>query len=165
MRELSESTKDFLIKTYYEFQKKLYGEKTVSRNLEFEKLVEQKFGKELDKDIDVEVTLGIKTRSGKKTKREARSLGQFVYNNTGVIPEDTTHIVFYGEFVERNDKGEKLRAEKKADRFAFQEQIQVVKNIDNKNLSKKDSIVKKFEKEDLESFSGIINFEKNELVL
>ena len=165
MRKLSESTKDFLIETYYEFKKKLYGDLAVSKDLEFEKLVEQKFGKELDKDIDVEVTLGIKTKSGKKTMRKPRALGQFVQNNTGVVPEDTTHIVFYGEFVERNDNGEKLRAAKKADRFAFQEQIQIVKNIDNKNLSKKDSAIKKFEKEDIESFSDIIKFETMELSL
>ncbi len=165
MENLEGTTQGFLIKSYYNFLCKLYGEKKVPKNEEFENLVAQKFGNEPNKDIDIEVILGYKTKSGKKMLRKPRSLIQFVENKTGVLPEDTTHIKFYGEFVERNNNDEKVRADKKKDKFAFQEQIQIVKNIENKNLSKKDLDVKKFEKEDVQSFSDIIKFEDLELML
>ena len=99
----------------------MYGEERIDKDLEFEKRVAEKFGGNPDKDIDIEVALGIKTKSGKTKVRQARSVVQFDEFFTKALPEDTSHIKFYGEFVERNANHEKVRAEKKKDRFAFQD--------------------------------------------
>lgn len=152
-----------LIKSYYKFIGKLYGSDRVERNLDFEKRVVEKFGNEPDKDIDIEIALGVKTKSGKKSIRKQRSVVQFVEFFTKALPEDTTHIKFYAEFVERNNNQEKVRAEKKKDRFAFQEQIRIVENIRRINLSRRNSDIKYFEKDNLERVSEIIKFEKREL--
>lgn len=165
MENLEGTTQGYLIKSYYNFISKLYGTDKVEKNLEFEERVKQKFGDKPDADIDIEITLGVKTKSGKTKVRKQRSLVQFNENNTRALPEDTTHIKFYGEFVERNNNQEKNKAEKKKDRFAFQEQIRIVQNIDRKNLSKKNPETKYFEMDDLGNFSEIIKFEKNELTL
>lgn len=173
MENKKQTIKDYLIKYYYKFIGKLYGEEKPCKNEEFEKIVESKFDKNPNKDIDIEITLEVKTASGKCGKRKARSVVQFAEFFTKPLPEDTTRITFYGEFVERNESQEKLRSEKKKDRFAFKEQILVVDVLDDKHVRKatKQSIgkmnpnIKAFEKEDLESFSKVIKFEKKELTL
>jgi len=165
MQNLKGTTQEYLIKSYYNFIGKLYGLNNVERDFEFEKRVADKFGGNPEKDIDIEIAFGIKTKSGKSKIRKERSIVQFVENNTGIIPDDTSHIKFYGEFVERNENQEKVRGENKKDRFAFQEQIRVVKNLENKNLSRKNTDTKYFEKEDLESFSEIIKYKNHELGL
>jgi len=166
MKDLVGTTQGNLIKSYYNFLKKLYGMDHVERDLEFEKRVAEKFGKDHNKDIDIEVAMGIKTKTDKTKARKERSLGAFVDNFTKVLPEDTTHIKFYGEFVERNNNNEKVSAQKRKDRFAFQEQIRIVKNMDSKRLVRKENDqTKYFEKDDLESFSKLVKFEKHELVL
>ena len=170
---MTRTVKQITIDYYYDFIKKLYGTDVVDKDKTFEKLVDAKFGKNPEKDIDIEVTLEIKTASGKKGTRKARSLGSIVENFTRALPEDTTRITFYGEFVERNEELDKLRSEKKKDRFAFKEQILIVDELDDKHVKRatKKSIekmnpdVKAFTKEDLEEFSKVIKFEKHELTL
>ncbi len=165
MNDLEVTAQGYLIKSYYKFIGKLYGTDHVERDLEFEKRVAEKFGDNPNRDIDIEVVLGIRKANGEVKKRDPRSIVQFVENNTGILPENTSHITFYGEFVERNENHKQVRAKTRKDRFAFQEKIRIVKNIDRKNLSKKHPETKYFEKDDLGEFSEIVKFEKNELTL
>ena len=163
---------DYLIEYYYQFLEKLYGTKP-ERNEDFEKRVLSKFGKNLDKDIDIEVVLETKTFSGEIKKRKARSVKQFADNSTGELPDDVKKITFYGQFVERNENQEKLHFDKLKDKFAFKEQILIVEKVDKKHVRKvthqssnqMNQNIKTFTKDELEEFSKIIKFEKNELTI
>lgn len=172
MKKKIKTNKEYLIEAYYEFMEKLYGT-SGAKNEEFEKLVDAQFGSNPDRDIDIEVSLTIKRESGATNTRLARSMHNFVSLYTRPIPNDCSCLTFTGNFVEWIE-GKKKENQKAKDRLAFQEQIYIVE-AEKKNLIRKatnrtakqleKSNAKVFTKDDIEQFSGIIKFGKDELTV
>lgn len=162
------TNKDYLIKYYYDFMKKLYNVDSYPRNEEFEQRVNQQFGSNNDKDLDIDVTMLIKNDKGEEKKRK-RSLYQFANFNTRAVPYNTTCITFYGEFVQIDENGKKLSNQKKKDRLAFKEQIftvemdnaKYIRKATNRSIKKLNPDVKIFEQNDIANFKGIIKFDNN----
>lgn len=172
MKKKIKTNKEYLIEAYYEFMEKLYGTSR-GKDEEFEKLVDEQFGSNPERDIDIEVTLKTKRENGETKTRGARSMHNFVSAHTKAIPADCTCVTFTGEFVEWiEDK--KKNSEKQKDRVAFNEEIFIVEE-ESKSLVRKatkrspkqlaKSNAKLFTKADIEEFSGIIKFEDEGLTV